>query len=563
MEKASYKKWIIADPITPNILEELKDYSPFLSQLLYNRGVLSAKEAEIYFNNFGSIYNPFKLKDMDKAVDAILMSIEHGKRIAIYGDYDVDGVTATALLVQIISKLHGDVCEYIPNRFEEGYGLNIEAIDFLADSGIDLIITVDCGIRSINEIEHARSRGLDLIVTDHHEPISILPECIAIINPKQEDDVYPCKNLAGVGLAYKLAEALISKSDARDIHVEDWLDLVAVGTVADLVPMVGENRALVKAGLKQLHYGKRPGLVSLVGLVDKPITSINSTDIGFVIGPRLNASGRLASANQSFDILTTDQLSKSGLLVQKLDDHNRERQKKTTEMIEEAERQIEKHGDDLILFANHKNFNEGVVGLVASRLTEKYYRPSIVCRQGDEYTRASCRSIKEFNITQALDRCSHLLARHGGHAMAAGFTVKNENIDALIENLRKIADLEIGDEELIPTLNADIEIELKELHPRILKDIDKLEPFGLSNPHVNIVSRNLDVKQYKRVGADKSHLRLIVSDGFITFNAIAFRQGDWADKMPNKIDLLFNYERNNFQGKESLQLKVKDIHPSE
>ena len=562
MQKVTKKRWVIAKKIPSHVREELKSYSPFLSQILFNRGIITTVEAENYFKKIGSISNPFKMKDMDVAVERIITAIKMREKIAVYGDYDVDGVTVTAVLVQVIKQLNGDVCEYIPNRFDEGYGLNIEALDLLAESGIDLIITVDCGIRSIKEIDHALSKGLEMIITDHHEPLSVLPQCQAIISPKRDGDTYPEKNLAGVGIAYKLVEALLSKMDNHGLRVEDWLDLVAIGTVADLVPLTGENRALVKAGLKEVRFGRRPGVRSLAGVAGRDVQQIKSSDIGFMLGPRLNAAGRLDSALQAYELLSTQEMSKSGLLAQKLDDQNRFRQQITTEMMVEAETQIEQCGDDLLLFAVHKEFNEGVVGLVASRLTEKYYRPSIICHKGEEVSKASCRSIKVFHITHALDRVSHLLVRHGGHSMAAGFTVENEHLEELIENLRQIAEEEIGREDLIPVINADIEVELKDLHPNILKEIDLLEPTGIANPGVLFVSRNLDVKYCKRVGADKTHLRLSVSDGTFTFNCIAFRLGDWADHMPEKVDLLFSYERNSFQGNTTLQLRVVDIQAS-
>jgi len=562
MQKITKKRWVVAEKIPSYVREELKSYSPFLSQMLFNRGITTTVEAENYFKKIGSISNPFKMKDMDAAVERIITAIKMREKIAVYGDYDVDGVTATAVLVQVIKQLNGDVCEYIPNRFDEGYGLNTEALDLLAESGIDLIITVDCGIRSIKEIDHALSKGLEMIITDHHEPLSVLPQCQAIISPKRDGDTYPEKNLAGVGIAYKLVEAILAKMDNHGLRAEDWLDLVAIGTVADLVPLTGENRALVKAGLREVRFGRRPGVRSLAGVTGRDVQQIKSSDIGFMLGPRLNAAGRLDSALQAYELLSTQEMSKSGLLAQKLDDQNRSRQQITTEMMVEAEIQIEQCGDNLLLFAVHKDFNEGVVGLVASRLTEKYYRPSIICHKGEEVSRASCRSIKAFHITHALDRVSHLLVRHGGHSMAAGFTVENEYLDELIENLRQIASEEIRQEDLIPTINADIEVELQDLHPNILKEIDLLEPTGIANPSVLFVSRNLDVKYYKRVGADKTHLRLSVSDGTFTFNCIAFRHGDWADHMPEKVDLLFSYERNSFQGNTTLQLRVVDIQAS-
>ncbi|MCE1254651.1 MAG: single-stranded-DNA-specific exonuclease RecJ [Anaerolineae bacterium] len=553
------KIWEVAEKVPASIRQDLGDYPLILQQLLFNRGITSAAEAEVYLTASGSMYSPFRMLDMQPAVERIFKAVDNAEKIAIYGDYDVDGVTATALLVQILREYGAEARGYIPNRFDEGYGLNIEAIDFLAANGISLVITVDCGIRSPNEAEHARAIGLDLIISDHHEPKEVVPHAVAVICPKQAGDEYPEKNLAGVGLAYKIAEALHLTRPLRDITPEAWLDLVAVGTVADIVPLIGENRALVKTGLRQLRTGKRQGLLSLTGAAGSTPQMLTARDIGFTLGPRLNAAGRLESALASFDLLMATDVETAGLLAQKLDDQNKQRQEMTRQMQETAEGLAGVKDDDLIVFAASPDFNMGVVGLVAARLTETHYLPSVVGAFGEEFTRASCRSIPEFHITHALDECADLFERHGGHAMAAGFTVRNERLPELQERLKIIAQRELLGRELKPVLKADMEIALKDLKPEVLKLIDALEPTGHQNREALFVSRHLKVVRYRTVGSDQRHLRLTVSDGFVTYDAIAFRMGHFAGQMPEYVDLMYAYERNVFQGRESLQLNVRDL----
>ncbi len=556
------KRWQIEEKIPAETASSLADYSPALQQLLYNRKISDADAAQSFLTAGGSLHDPYLLTDMDVAVDRLLWALDQAEPIAVYGDYDVDGVTATALMVQVLRALGAEVRGYIPNRFDEGYGLNMDALDSLAQAGIKLILTVDCGIRAPNEVAHARQMGMDMIVSDHHEPREQLPPAQAVICPKREGDTYPEKNLAGVGLAFKIAEALMACRQVDGFDLTEMLDLVAVGTVADVVPLVGENRSLVRAGLARLRQGRRHGLRSLAGAANLAIQSTSARDIGFVLGPRLNAAGRLESALDSFDLLMADDLATAGLLAQKLDDQNRQRQELTRQMQETAEKLMDPEKDDRLIFAAHPEFNMGVVGLVAARLTETYYRPAVVGSQGEEFTRASCRSIPEFHITRALDQCSDLLVRHGGHAMAAGFTVRNEKLDELVERLQQIATEQLAERDLCPVLYADMEIPLRELRPILLKDLDALEPTGLGNPGALFVSRDLRVRYSRRVGSEGQHLRLTLDDGAITYDAIAFRQGHWGGQLPERVDILYAFERNFYRDQMTLQLNVRDLKPS-
>jgi len=560
------KRWLIQAPITAQAREALAAFPPILAQILFNRGLSTDAEARAFLRaqpNFNN--DPFQLIGMTTAVERIQYALSHNEPIAIYGDYDVDGVTATALMVEALTKLGADVRGYIPNRFEEGYGLNKDALDSLKADGVKLVITVDCGIRSPDEALHARTIGLDLIISDHHHPDGdSLPPALAVINPKQHGDGYPDKDLAGVGMAYKIAEALLILQPSAFI-LEDLLDLVALGTVADLAPLVGENRVLVRKGLKQIRETKRQGLFSLAGVAEMKIDKVTAGNIGFMLGPRLNASGRLESALASFELLTTTDFMRAGQLAQQLDMQNRQRQSITKLMQERAE-EIAKSDDPeaFLLFAAHEEFNPGVVGLAASRLTEVYYRPAIVAAKGPEETRGSCRSIPEFHITDALDLCKDLLVRHGGHAAAAGFTVKNENLPELVTRLKQIAQEKLADKDLRQTLSADMEVSLTELNFETLKHLQYLEPTGYGNPDAVFVSRDVKVKASRTVGAEGKHLKVNLQDENGTyFDSIGFRLGYLQKSLPPRVDVLYTLEANEWNGRTTLQLNLKDIKAAE
>jgi single-stranded-DNA-specific exonuclease len=557
-------RWLLQTRITPEADAALASHPPILRQILFNRGIANSDEAEAFLSaqpNYDT--NPFQMKGMRAAVDRIQAALANREPIAIYGDYDVDGVTATALLVQFLRALGGNVSEYIPNRFEEGYGLNNDALDKLHADGVRLVISVDCGVRSPDEARHARDLGLDLIISDHHEPSGGLPDALAVLNPKQEGDEYPEKYLAGVGIAYKIAEALLLDDGtltADRPRLNDYLDLVALGTVADLAPLTGENRALVRQGLAQMRQTSRQGLFSLANVAGADITKANATTIGFTLGPRLNASGRLDSALASLHLLTTTDVKEAGDLSIQLNQQNTERQKLTKEIQTQAEALALEGGQDaLLLFAVHPEFNHGVVGLAASRLTETYYRPAIVGHFGEETTRCSCRSIPEFHITKALDECADLLVRHGGHAAAAGFTVRNENLSALVDRLRSIAKRELDGRDLRHSMSADAEVPLSQLTFSLIEQLERLQPTGYGNPEPVFISRKVKVQGARTVGADGKHLKLSLTDGRFTFDAIGFRLGDLLPNLPPMVDVLYTFEVNEYNGRKSLQLNLKDI----
>lgn len=564
------KRWQIQPSLPPQADEALQKFPPVLRQLLFNRGYATDAEARAFLKaEPAHDTSPWQLKDMDVAAQRIVKAVQQREKIVIYGDYDVDGVTSSVLLVQTLRALQADVRAYIPDRFTEGYGLNTPALDSFAAQDVDLVITVDCGIRSLAEAEHARDLGLALVITDHHHPGDVLPNALAVIDPKREDDPYPEKMLAGVGIAYKMAQALLEKMEEENgvkpsFSPDYLLDLVALGTVADLAPLHGENHALVRDGLRVMQHTQRQGLVSLAAVAGVNLRAVNAMNIGFSLGPRLNAAGRLASAMDAYDLLMEDDVMKSGGMAQALEVRNRERQKLTRKMQEEAETiALPSDGEKpSLLFAASPTFNPGVVGLAASRLVEQYYRPAVVGYVDEAKTVCSCRSIPEFHITDALDQCADLLVQHGGHAAAAGFTVKNENLGLLMTRLKEIAAETLSSVDLRPVLVVDMEISLEELSFETFEHLQYLEPTGYGNPRPVFLSRNLRVTSSRTVGSDNSHLKLQVSNGKATLDAIAFRLGHLQSNLPAKIDVVYTFEINEWNGRKSLQLNVKDIKPS-
>lgn len=559
------KKWQVKPVIPADVATELKDFNPLARQVLFNRGIQSSEAAARYLSAARpDITDPFLLKGMREAVTRIQQAISSNQKIAIYGDYDVDGVTATVLLVECIRRIGGSACEYIPNRFEEGYGVNSEALSELYRMGVALVITVDCGARSPVEAEHARTIGLDLIITDHHQPGEIIPEVVALINPKQPGDAYPNKDLAGVGLAYKLAEAL--RSVYPEIRLDEYLDLVALGTVADMAVLSGENRYLVRQGLDRIRGRFRQGIASLAGAAGLDLAGTTAQNIGFILGPRLNAAGRLESALDAYRLLISQEVNETGLLSQKLHQRNQERREIMQLMQEDAARlAFERRPDPWVLFAYSADFNEGVVGLAASRLVDRYYRPAIIGNLKGDTARFSCRSIPELHITHALDQLADLFVRHGGHAAAAGLTIMTERIPEFIERMERVVEQEIGDLLLEPLLEMDMCISLADLRPQeYFGLVEKLEPTGLGNPEVLLMSKHVKCCHAAQIGKDKNTLKLTVMQGGVTYDAIGFQQGYRLPDLGDFLDLAYSLNLDHYLGvdRPRVQLMVRDIKSS-
>jgi single-stranded-DNA-specific exonuclease len=559
-------RWIVEPVVSKSLQQEMTHIHPILLQVLYNRGLSDAGQIKAFLGgHYPYSDDPFLLPDMDAAITRIGQAIENEETIAVYGDFDADGVTSTVLMVQALREMglrRDQVLPYIPDRVDEGYGLNNAALLGLRKKGVDLVITVDCGTRAVEEAETAGKIGLDMVITDHHSIGSTLPPAVAVVNPSRPDSTYPEKHLAGVGTAFKVAQALkVSFPTRARFENEELLDLVALGTVADIVRLQGENRKLVREGLGVINAFRRPGIKALANSSGVKAGAIGAESIAFALAPRLNAAGRLAHAYDAARLLAVNNERMAGEYAERLNELNRKRQRLTERFSIEAEAQIKPEGP--LLFAADPSFAPGVVGLVAGRLADKYYRPAIVVEQGKDESRGSCRSIPEFHITRALDMLQSLLVRHGGHAQAAGFTINSEHLAQFHEELTAIAADELGDKELERVLHIDAEIEVGDVDWALQEVLTRLEPTGEANPRPILMIKNVHVFGHRAVGRDNSHLQLWVGNSRTKLDCIAFRQGAWAGYLPERIDIAFALGVNYWNGKTKLQLTVEDIRPAQ
>jgi single-stranded-DNA-specific exonuclease len=566
------KHWKLYPSAPDEFLRAIPEH-PLLLRVLYNRGLRTAADVSNFLVSEDAVLeNPYQLGDMRPAVARILQAIERRETMCVYGDFDADGVCATALLVSALQSAGGRVGPYIPDRVDEGYGLNVDALTAIAAKA-HLLITVDCGIRSVVEVAHANQLGMDVIITDHHSLGPMLPPALAVINPQRLDVPNPAARLAGVGVAYRLAQAVLravvdlphAALDAeRAAEVEqELLDFVALGTVADMMPLLGENRSLVRRGLAQLNATQRPGLEALLLQSDLRPGSVDTTAISFRLGPRINAAGRLASAKVAYRLLRTTDPSEAYTLATELEALNKQRRALTDEAQRAAEAQINGNSSAPMIFVHSPNLLAGIVGLVAGKLTERYYRPAVVVEEGPEESRGSARSIAEFDISRALDAVSGRLLRYGGHSRAAGFTVKTGDLPELKAELVAFADASLRERDgLRPTLWIDAETTLEELSWGAHGQLVRLEPTGYDNPTPRLLCRDVRVRDVRTVGNGK-HLRMIVDhDAQSTvLDAVAFQQGAWASELQvgERVDLVFQLEANEWQGRQSLQLNVQDM----
>lgn len=561
------KRWNIAPRVPSEQAVLYPDLPPWVVQVLYNRGIRTPEQVRAFLADDFEAPNPFEMKGMERAVRRLWRAIEDNEQMAVFGDFDVDGVTATALLVEVLQAAGGRVMPYIPHRVDEGYGLNLDALRDLWRQGVRLVITVDCGIRSVVEVTEA-SKGLEIILTDHHSVGEVLPPAMAVINPKQQDCPYPFKELAGVGVAYKLAQAFLRMREAIGKPVplpeERLLDLVALGTVADLAPLTGENRALVRRGLKALNEAPRSGIEALMATANVRRGEVDATAIGFRLGPRLNAAGRLRSATLAYDLLTCQDPLQTRELARQLDELNRTRQTQTEQAVARAEALVQEGDPDAYLyFAASPEFELGIVGLAAGRLTEAHYRPTVVVEQGAEESRGSCRSIAEFHITRALDACSDLLIRHGGHAAAAGFTAATACLEDLRIRLQELAQEQLAGQDLRPVVDIDVECDLADLAEVTMDHLGLFEPCGMANPPPVFLSRAARVRSMRRMGAEGQHLKLDLLDAKnASWEAVAFGFGDRSDALAGRVELVYTVGVNDWNHQKRTQLMVEDVRPA-
>lgn len=536
-------------------------FSALQRAILERRGLKTDREIEAFMNRqYGLETDPFQLSDMDRAIDRLQAARRAGERVVVYGDYDADGTTATTLLTHVFGSLGLDTGWYIPDRFKEGYGLNESALAEIHKGGAAVVVSVDCGIRSNEIVESANTLGLDVIITDHHLPGPELPPALAVIDPNRADDPYPFKGLAGVGLAYKLAQGLVQSSGGAD--VEKYLDLVAVGTVADLAPLIDENRFLVAAGIEQLNATTRPGLRALAEFAGHGQGSITSSSIGFGLGPRLNAAGRVADASLAVQLLLATEGSEAWEYAGKLDRLNRERRRLTNETLERARMLAqEQPQSENLLVAADSEFHQGVIGLVAGRLAEEFYRPALVARIEGNVLSGSARSIPEFHITEALQACDDLLIRFGGHAQAAGFSLLVEDRQEFVTRLSELAADRLAGLDLRPRLEIDASVSFDELDEELMAFIDRLQPCGQANPYPVFSTSGVELHSKRKVGQGGRHLKLTLRHAGRIFDAIAFGFGEQSNALPDRLELAYRLERNEFRGVVSLQLNVQDFRP--
>lgn len=553
------KRWLLPGTVPADVERELESHAPAQRAVLWRRGVSTRQQAEAYFHGADALHDPLILLGMQQAVERIRRALQAQEPIAVYGDYDADGLTATAVLVEMLTRLGARVSPFIPNRYREGYGLTVDALRSLADRGTRLVVTVDCGARSVAEAAAARAAGLDLIITDHHAPADELPACVALVNPRQPGDAYPFKDLSGAGLAYKLAQALATRLDAP--APSDLLDLVAIGTIADLVPLREENRLLTRAGLERMRVAPRAGVRALMQASGIQATGLRAASVGFGLAPRLNAAGRLDSAEEAYELLMAADDREALRLATSLDRQNRERRQATGELVDLA-RTVSEAGEDAhLIFAAHPDFREGLAGLVAARLVEERYRPVVIAHLGEDEVRGSARSIPGFHITRALDECADLLIRHGGHAAAAGFTVGRDSLGELSERLQAIARRELGGADLTPAIEIDAHLAPGDITMAMVEFGEALEPCGLGNEAPVYAARGLRVREARTVGADGKHLKLTLGAerGAGTWDAIGFGLGPLAGSLAGRVDVAFRLERNSWRGYQSLQMVVVDL----
>ena len=565
MKSLRNTRWVIADPAPAEHYSRFPNTDRLLIQTLFNRGIATPESVQSFLDKRSQYStDPFLLNGMKAAVQRIRQAIQDKEFIAVYGDYDADGVTASVLLTQALRAMGaGRVEPYIPHRMDEGYGLNLEALDYLHDKGNQLVITVDCGVRAVEQVAYARDLGMDVIVTDHHGVGPELPPALAIIDYKQPSDQYPEKILAGVGLAFKLVEALVQEGEElKGLVLDDLLDLVALGTVADLALLVGENRDLVDRGLKVIQAARRPGLAALMQQAGVKPQSVDTTTIGFVLGPRINAAGRMEHAYAAARLLSTPSSTQATKLARELDELNQSRQEQTRQMTTLAQELACRQEGALLLFAAHEDFPSGIVGLIASRLQESFYRPAIVAQIRDDVVVGSCRSIPEFHITEALDQCQDLLEKHGGHAAAAGFTVRRENLPALQARLAELAQASLGAMELTPSLDVDMELDVRDIVWEVQETLAQLQPCGYGNPQPLLFSPDVVIENHYPVGRDGAHLKLFLLQDGRRFGGIAFRMGHFASELPDRVDVVYYLEVNEWNGRKDLQLNVQDMRPA-
>ena len=560
------KKWQIFEP-DKNKIEEIKSkykVNQLLATILANRNILKEEDIRLFLNpTRNDFYNPFLITDMDIAVNRIIKAIENKENITIYGDYDVDGITSITVLKSFLNDIGVETNTYIPNRLIEGYGLNKEAIDKISKKGCNLMITVDCGISAIEEIEYANSLGIETIITDHHEAGNEIPKAIAVIDNKRKDSKYPFRELAGVGVVFKLIQAIGITLKLKEESYLKYLDIVCIGTISDIVPLVDENRVIAKLGLLLVAQTKNIGLRSIIN--SSGYNKIDSNTISFGVAPRINACGRMGKAEEALELFLSKDKNEVNELTNKLNEHNRKRQETEKAIFENALEKIKaEHLDEnKAIIVGGENWHHGVIGIVSSKITEMYFKPSILLSfEEDGIGKGSGRSIPGFDLHEALMKCSDTIEKFGGHSMAVGITVKKDNLEKFKKEFEQIATQSKIDE-IIPIINIDAKVDLSDIDKEMVESLKQLEPFGEANKMPVFAFKNLKIDS-KRALSEGKHLKLTLKDNNYIINAIGFNIGYLANeyRIGDKIDVAGVLEINTFNGVDNLQINIKDIMKS-
>ncbi len=546
------------------LLKEALNVDEIVATLLLQRGIETFEDAKTFFRpSFDDLHDPFLMRDMDKAVTRIEKAIEDGENILVYGDYDVDGTTSVALVSSYLKTRTESIATYIPDRYEEGYGISYKGIDFADDNGFSLIVALDCGIKAIDKIEYAKKKGIDFVICDHHRPGENLPQAVAVLDPKREDCEYPFKELCGCGVGFKLISALASNQGVSVEDLASYLDLVATAIGADIVPIVGENRALAYFGLQVINTNPRPGMKAIIAEVKKDELTI--TDVVFIIAPRINAAGRMKHGNHAVTLLTETDFNLAATYAVDVDQFNTERREADKKITEEALQQIKDLSEQerFTTVVYDENWHKGVIGIVASRLTETYYRPTLVFTRSGDKLAASARSVKGFDVYNALESCSDLIEQFGGHKYAAGLTLLPENYEAFKQKFEEVVKVSIDPQLLTPEVKVDLQIKLNQIDNRLMRIIKQFAPFGPGNMTPVFMTQNIkDTGWGKCVGEDSKHLRFTASqNGSDNIVSIGFGLGNKIDLIKNQkyFDATYTIDENYWNGTTSLQLKLKDI----
>ncbi|MBL7047786.1 MAG: single-stranded-DNA-specific exonuclease RecJ [Candidatus Marinimicrobia bacterium] len=570
------KKWVVSKKVPDALINKFPEINPVILQLLHNRNIVEQKDIDKFLNPEyeHNLHDPFLFKDMKKATKRIWKAIEKKEKIVVHGDYDADGVCSSVIVYDTLKNLGADVSVFLPHREREGYGMNPKTVQKFIDDGNKLIITTDCGISNYEEVALAKKNGVDVVITDHHEAPNNLPSAYAILNPHVKNEPYPFKNLAGSGVAFKLASALITESQDMSEYsfpegFEKWLlDMVAISTVTDIMPLLEENRVFVKYGLIVLEKTRRPGLKALMETIGNRKGKVDTFTIGYQIGPRINAAGRMDHAKLAFQLLTAETKEEAKILAEKLQLNNAERQKITGDFVQEAKTQIGGIDDNkTLLFAVGKGWPAGIIGLIAGKLADEYYRPTLILTEHDGKITGSGRSIREFNIVEALEKTQIHFERWGGHSQAGGFTLKSvENVKQFQIDFQKVVDGKLQGKKLSPFLEIEAEIMLDDVDWKFFGQLDSFQPFGEANPSPRFLAKGVRVTGMQQVGNGGKHLKLMITHGSgVVRKTIGFGFGEIFDiiEIGEAVDVVFEIGVNEWNGNRELELKIIDIKKSD